>query len=354
MLSSSRPYGDPMNLYRYRGNGTYDCFKIITESGSAEIKCYFNERLVSTDIVGNSLEKNNFIDKRVKDKAKQGYRKSKLGAREFQDNRVMLCRKMKPDELEDWWEKYVVKKGYKYILGTPKLNGLCCELTQDRVLSRTQEHYHHLNAKDFHGGKELLHPIHGELYAHGYTLEDINSMVRGEANKGDLILYAFDLMTPESVGYLERLTRLPAYATDKLQIIKAIPVHSPKAARQFYDWCLDQQFEGAVWRFHDTPYQFGARSIGSFKCKPPIRKYFKIVSHHNDKLGRIIFTCASPGGSFNCVPAWSSETREDVGKYRDRHFKDEHLLVEYYEDTKLGKPRHPVGIEILHMEGLHV
>ncbi len=347
---------------RKDGSSTMNTYTLTTaklrgDNGSVYWKVWtmYNEGEPDTTKVYDKGRTVTHVNKKIQERLAKGYRLTKQEALDFVDNRVQLVKKIRPSidhtELSKFWKKHV--RNGEYLLGTPKLNGLCSTLSSMDIRSRNDKPFARLSPIDFLGpghSPSLKYLLHGELYAHGYSLQDIVSMVKGSKCNDDLLFYAFDYLTPESIGYLNRLTNLVEHCSNypKVRIIQAVPLYTFREARRFYEWCLDQEFEGAVYRNPNEIYQFGKKTWGSVKLKPLLDEEYMIVGDSADKYGRVIYTCAvdpekPKGMSFNVVPKWIDERRQgaeafgNVGKL---------LTVEFFEYTDAGIPRHPVGLEV--------
>jgi len=331
-----------LKLYKAKDGGKYDRYIVHFE------RDFDNKPCVTLQYNGKDYirrfdtmrEAELFTANKIKEKAAAGYSASKAEADMWEDERVMLVRSVKSHEIHNWWHKHVIKaSGPSYVFVQPKLNGLCCELRQEGLFSRYGLPFANLEPEDFLRDVDLEGArLHGELYAHGITLEDITSMAKGQASTVGLRFYLFDIMEPELTQH-DRLLKLARYTTDKIIPIQTRAVSSVRELTEYADYCKVAGFEGVIIRKPEGFYQFGKRSKDVFKMKPPIVKEFQVVGIERDVKDRVIFICRYSGKNFKVVPAWSDRTRiafksEDMPSY---------IECTFYEYTKAGLPRHAVA-----------
>jgi ATP-dependent DNA ligase len=103
--------------------------------------------------------------------------------------------------------------------------------------------------------------LDGELYAHGYSLDEIQSMIK----QGDprIQFHVFDVVwgLPYSLRY-EAVRHL----SERMHTVEAVLIRPSYIMPYFRDY-LDQGYEGAVIRLDGHPYVHG-RSTSIFKLKP--------------------------------------------------------------------------------------
>ena len=101
------------------------------------------------------------------------------------------------------------------------------------------------------------------------TLNRTSSATRTINWKGDISWYVFDWLHPEVVHlpYLERLHKLKDYvrnqgwALDGIHVVKYEIVNNAKEAEAFYQKCLDEGYEGAVFRNPNGKHKSGRSTL---------------------------------------------------------------------------------------------
>ena len=101
------------------------------------------------------------------------------------------------------------------------------------------------------------------------TLNRTSSATRTINWKGDISWYVFDWLHPEVVHlpYIDRLHKLKDYvrnqgwALDGIHVVKYEIVNNAKEAEEFYQKCLDEGYEGAVFRNPDGKHKSGRSTL---------------------------------------------------------------------------------------------
>ena len=172
----------------------------------------------------------------------------------------------------------------------PKLNGIYAELGTDGIFtSRTGKYFPAIQTQDKWKNLHPLVPLCGELYVHGWKLQDIVSAVMPqEPNElsGLVDYYVYDTIS-EQPQYV-RLTQIPSNVngvTSKL-------IRSYEESDFYYKSCLDMGFEGAVYRpylhgdilkrkpFKDAEFECIAVKEGRGKRKGHVGKFILRLNDH--------------------------------------------------------------------------
>jgi ATP-dependent DNA ligase len=156
-----------------------------------------------------------------------------------------------------------------YIFIQPKLDGWCCMAnTRTKKLYTRQGHeittLPHVNAWLPNDGPEWLH---GELYAHGYTLEEIGGMIRAGSNI--IKLHVFDAVCEGD--FSKRWSKVPTFSCHATISLVVPIVTKPLHIMIHYEDFLKHGYEGAIVRLDGHAYEHG-RSVNVFKLKPGTEK----------------------------------------------------------------------------------
>lgn len=199
----------------------------------------------------------------------------------------------------------------------------------------------------------------GEIYKHGYPLEEITGAARRQTMKEDnytldkreLEFHLFDRcdMRAPFVERYASLYDLDLSETPNIKIVPCITVNSTEEADEKLKALLDLGYEGFVARDGQGLYEKNTRVYHTLKGKPLRDDEFLIVDIAEDKdsvYGSLIsFICkVDESRTFKVTPAWSKEQRASAMKGTNSGgYIGKYLTVEYREKTKYGVPKHAVG-----------
>lgn len=247
----------------------------------------------------------------------------------------------------------------------PKLDGIRCIADIDSdgdviLLSRKGKEFTMLNHLKEHIFKILdKHRdwvLDGELYSHSMNFDDITSVVRKSkkvderAHKLGYVVYdCFQIDVPHT--YEERKAHLE-------QMIKAAPISIVQGLRTGTIQCEedvpvelkfaeDAGYEGIMLRNKHGLYENDRRSSHLQKVKSFMDAEFEIVGCKEGigkYEGMAVFMCKMKDGkTFEAMPMGSAEHRKDLYVKRNS-LMGKLLTVKFFEYTKDGIPRFPVGI----------
>ena len=203
----------------------------------------------------------------------------------------------------------------------PKLNGVNATytLTNDQLIltSRGGEVYPPIPHLESNVRWLLKHHntdrIAGELYMHGYHLQDITSFVRApKPESKDLQFHIFDFPNV-NLPYAQRRALMDSYKFPGSRDFYMIPAtlcatHSD-IDNQFDKWTA-MGYEGVVIYNPNGMYQYNTRSSDVFKYKKAQDAEFRITNYSIDKSGHPILECTTPEGRpFNVKPKGTSAER---------------------------------------------
>lgn len=211
--------------------------------------------------------------------------------------------------------------------------------------------------------KEELTPIlpanvtlDGELYIHGASLQQINSLVKRPQVYSLSLLYVVydcvqgdqvDVWTTRQRHLKELFDGVPAHSS--ITLTQSWEVNSEEEVKKYHDVLVQNGFEGAIVRLHRGLYRFGYRSSELLKYKEFQDDEFEIVGWTQGK-GKFrympIFRCVTAEGKpFDVMPKGSDKDRTDMLANADSYMH-KMLTVRYFDMTDDGIPHFPVGIAV--------
>jgi len=196
----------------------------------------------------------------------------------------------------------------------------------------------------------------GELYAHGYTLQQIISMVKTESPDNLKIQYrCYDILKEETTQdkRLRRAKYLCSKSGKDISFAPTYLVNSLEELEDLFALFIEEGYEGAIIRQPKGQYWFGFRDNDMIKYKEWQDDEFTIIGGKEAEgrdEGTVVFLCQTKEGvTFDCRPKGTREQRrewlQDIEK-----IKGQKLTVRYQKFTADGKPFHPVGLIIRNYE----
>lgn len=187
--------------------------------------------------------------------------------------------------------------------------------------------------------------IAGELYMHGFHLQDIMSyVVSTKPESTGLQFHIFDLPNIYK-PYSERRQLLDTYTiSSTVFIVPAVVCNSSIAIEeQFVKW-TSYGYEGLVLTLPEALYQYNVRSLQVFKYKKALDAEYLVVDYTIDKSGSPVLVCETPEKrTFSVKPKGTVLQRQQLLDNLEacigRWYK-----IEYETLSKLNIPLKPVGI----------
>jgi len=262
----------------------------------------------------------------------------------------------------------------------PKLNGVRCmakfEDSDDpgssvELISRGNKRYDvpHIEVQI----RELLRPwpalmLDGELYIHNVSLQEINSLVRGQREDQWRLEYHVYDTYEFGMHNLEFARRRPTTRIDwncrghffeDIHPVKTVSAVSETEIEVHHDEFVRLGYEGAIVRSWHGKYGFGKRSVDLLKFKKFKDDEFEIVGIYEGEgthKGCIMFKCITLGGKeFGVTPKWPLAARRDafeVAQYDPYRYLGHLLTVKYQGWSDDGVPYYPVGLSVRLTEDL--
>ena len=254
------------------------------------------------------------------------------------------------------------KKKYVFFpaLAQPKLDGLRCMAVlkngKVKLYSRTQKEYITLP----HINKELIEifghygdrVLDGELYNHRFRndFNTITSLIKRDDihENHELVQYhIYDVV--DGGNYRTRTSGLDEELSSAkfLRLVETVDIASHKELLDYQVVCVEQGYEGAMYRNIDGLYQH-KRSSGLLKIKDFQDAEFKIVDVEEGTgklMGRVgAFYCElndGSGRSFKASPAVTLEEKEAMWKRR-KWYIGKQACVKFQNYTPDGSLRFPI------------
>jgi hypothetical protein len=159
--------------------------------------------------------------------------------------------------------------------------------------------------------------LDGELYKHGFTLQEVSSLVKNQSVRSNVIeFHIFDMFIPEGnnkeklMTFEERLyfiNNLQNIITenklDKVKIVETFDIKNIKSGENIYKNFLDKKYEGVIYKnkagIYETSKNKEMRSYQIRKRKPRHSSEYKIID----------YKCGINGKEKNAI-IWVLETKE--------------------------------------------
>lgn len=258
-----------------------------------------------------------------------------------------------------------------------KLNGVRCMVhVDDGVVSLWSRRglpllgVPHIQAayEDAFKGVKGSYKIDGELYRHGWSLQQISGYVRKEDTKPgfkELVHNVYDIPEYDTGGFerpfstrkhdLDLLFSLIIGDRPEIVKVETFVVANLDHMREIEDQFVSEKYEGLMYRNGTTPYEPDARSYGLLKVKRWKSLEFPIVGVSEGRgkfAGKAMFTCRTVEGrdegapqEFDCCAPGNFADREEFLRRGDKMIGQQ-LTVEFFEWTDEKKPSHGVGVAV--------
>lgn len=281
---------------------------------------------------------------------------------------VQLCYPFEESRLEKWRPPYIIQ---------PKLDGERCRaiwIKGEYVLLSSEENIFvsvpHINAAltELAFNNPILNQpgysppeFDGELYRHGWSFEEIHSVVSRTSNLHPhyqmMQYHIFDVVNaqPQCERQVTQVKIAKAGLPDALKLVPFRIVNSLEEVFEFYRECIDNGYEGIIVRNFEATY-LRRRSTFVMKFKPKKEDEYGILDllEAVDKngvpknmLGAIL--CAGDDGTPFKAGAGQLTHEQRVRYWRERElWKGKTIRVGYQNITETGGvPRFGICIELI-------
>lgn len=199
--------------------------------------------------------------------------------------------------------------------------------------------------------------LDGELYSHGISLQQVNSLVRRPQPDSLLVEYhVYDVTMPDRlIPWHQRRDMLARWFSGfstplgSVHAVETWEVASEAEVKAHHDALVANGYEGAIVRLHHGLYKFGFRSGELLKFKEFQDDEFPIIGWTAGK-GKFenapILRCATKEGKhFDVVPKGTDEERRAMLE-NAQNLVGKLLTVRFFDWTDDGIPHFPVGVVI--------
>ena len=284
------------------------------------------------------------MNSRVQLKLDAGYSRTREGAMKGSFNQLGLLKPMLAVKYDD---SSFGQAGT--ILAQPKYDGMRCLITRSgseivaysrrgKVLENIQHITDRIRIED--GAT-----IDGELYLHGRSLQNINSLVKRKQPDTDLVsFHAYDLISEDdfSVRYKE-LKRMLLYSGSAIVIVPTWK-HELEVTSSMLKSMRMAGYEGLILRPDGYPYEDGKRSRGLVKVKEWMDDEFLVIGFESSVDGWAILVCETAQGvRFTCSAPGTIQEKEEVFRNRIKYIGRK-INVQFANWTADGVPFHPNAI----------
>jgi hypothetical protein len=259
------------------------------------------------------------------------------------------------------YKKYLESDEDVFLMATPKIDGIraTCQVVNGEVEFRTKtgkliKSMDHLKNNTFL--KSLKHPVDGELYIHGKSLQYIKGLAtRQYSNKDteELEYYIFDaimdlpayvrrcLLVDEFDDYCNTYEAIPEH---KITLVESRIVTDYKKIKVMEEDFIAQGYEGVVIRKSTGMYNYGKKTPDMVKYKPYQDDEFTVLGTADGRRPEdYTVTCRTKDGEmFEAKPMGTVEERlalyDEIMKVTDHPKKG---TVKYFTLSEAGIPTQP-------------
>jgi ATP-dependent DNA ligase len=264
-------------------------------------------------------------------------------------------------------EKRILKWKPPYIC-QPKLDGIRCRAIRhgnSYILLSSEENViflpHIVEALNLLPMDELYgyHEYDGELYVHGWPLEQINGTiprpdtVNFNPNAGKIQFHIFDIIKEDQPQYLRIHNLMQLNLYDPLILCKPSICNTMQEIIETYNAFLSEGYEGIIVRHFAAGY-VRKRSTYILKFKPKKEDTYLIVSWEEEKsvdkvpkgtLGALV--CWDGTNHFSVGSGLTNQLRRELWEVRDE-LPGKYVKIGYQHLTTTNKvPRFPIFLEIV-------
>lgn len=191
--------------------------------------------------------------------------------------------------------------------------------------------------------------LDGEIYKHGYALEEIVSGIRTPSNPlhSQLEFHVFDVVTDQP--FKDRYESLYRWfwhvESDYIHLIEHVVCKDEIDLNILHRFAVEQGYEGVMIRNFDGMYEAGKRSNDLLKYKTFFDDEFKIIGVVEDRNGNAVFECYDHVASANFNVCYGNFDERKHQLNHPEEYIGKWLTVRYqtrYKDSKLMQ--FPTGV----------
>lgn len=146
-----------------------------------------------------------------------------------------------------------------------------------------------------------VNELNGELYIHGYHLQDITSAVKKpNEDSPKLEFYVFDLPDLKE-SYQDRRNKLATIielnTTFVIPVVGILCINEAEIEAH-YNECMKLGYEGTVIKNMSGTYEYNVRSSNQFKYKKTQDAEYLVIDYELDKNNHVVYKCATKDKQF--------------------------------------------------------
>lgn len=187
--------------------------------------------------------------------------------------------------------------------------------------------------------------VDGELYAHGYKLQEIVSWIkRKQEDTLKLKYHAYDIMLQKPFDERFNILSKNVFSdNDTFEIVDTYAVGTKDALVDYHSRFRSEGFEGTIIRTNNSGYEDGKRSKSLIKMKDWNDAEFLVIDviPSKDQWARLI--CAMPDGNTFRVTAPGTMYEKEEVLLNKENYIGKCVTVEYAYLTEDGIPFHPIA-----------
>jgi len=272
----------------------------------------------------------------------------------------MLCYPLEEKRILKWQPPYICQ---------PKLDGIRCRAIRhgsSYILLSSEENViflpHIVEALNLLPMDELYgYPeFDGELYTHGWPLEQINGVcsrtVNPHPDAEKIQLHIFDIIHEGQPQYLRIYRLMSTDLQEPLVFCRSTICNTMQEIMEAYDAFLSEGYEGIIVRHFAAGY-VRKRSTYILKFKPKKEDTYLITSWEEEQsiekvpkgtLGALV--CWDGTNHFSVGSGLTNQLRKELWEMRDQ-LPGKYVRIGYQHLTSTNKvPRFPIFIEIVEKE----
>jgi DNA ligase-1 len=192
-----------------------------------------------------------------------------------------------------------------------------------------------------------VNELNGELYIHGYHLQDITSAVK-KSNKDSpkLHFYVFDLPDLKE-SYQDRRNKLATIVelgtTFVIPVVGILCINEAEIEAH-YNECMNLGYEGTVIKNMSGIYEYNVRSSDQFKYKKTQDAEYLVIDYELDKNKHVVYKCATKDRQFFKVKRKGTNEERLLDADNAESNVGKWLTVSFECLSKDGIPLKPVGL----------
>jgi ATP-dependent DNA ligase len=333
------------NLGRLRSWSIYsDGNEIVITYGLLDGAQQVKKETVKMGLGGRTLAEQvrSRVRSRVNKQYDLGYKDSPEEARMFKGTNAMgmfkpmLAQPLNKVKNINYSNAYVQHKydGHRCLI--TKMNGNIIAYSRQGKLIDSIDHI--LDTLDIMEGQT----IDGELYCHGFSLQQIGSWIKREQPASlNLMFHAYDCIADLPFEHrMEKVKQAVEYC-DSALFVPTKRITCFDEAVEHFQVSRELGYEGSIVRWGDLGYEIGKRSSTLVKLKEFHDAEFEVIDIEPSNDGWAILLCANPKGlDFKVAAPGSMDNKYAVWNNREKYI-GKRVTVEYANLTADGVPFHP-------------